>query len=218
MLLGSSTIGLCALCHLCYGIWCIHLSFSWPLVVLDWFDWLGWQCSLGSVCGIQALVLVPLLLLQWLSWVFWLSLSPGIGASCVPFEFHQIQRSAFVCWFLLMLAMCYSYLLGWLWSMFPRLGAVCSMDGRLYAFNITSWVLFVSWVNTAHNFSQFALHPWSMGGSLVILVRVPSLWIVTPWSPGRKTVVYSFFGILFTLRSDFVSPGSKSASLAFGAR
>jgi hypothetical protein len=55
-----------------------------------------------------------------------------------------------------------------------------------------------------------------MGGLLAVMVSVPSLWIVMPWSPGRKTVVYLFSEIVFTLMSDFVSPGSMLASLAFG--
>ena len=86
------------------------------------------------------------------------------------------------------------------------------MDDREYAFRACLSVLFcVCLVETVHNFAPFALHPWRTGGSLVVMVRVPSLWIVTPWLPGQKIVVYPFSEILFTLMSDFLSPGSISA-------
>ena len=48
-----------------------------------------------------------------------------------------------------------------------------------------------------------------------MVVSVPSLWNVTPLSPGLKMVVYPFLAILFTLMSDLVRPGSMFAFLAF---
>ena len=54
----------------------------------------------------------------------------------------------------------------------------------------------------------------STGGSLVVIVSVPSLWKVTPSSRGRKMVVYPFSAILFTLMRDLVRPGSIFARLA----
>ncbi len=51
---------------------------------------------------------------------------------------------------------------------------------------------------------------------LIVIVRVPGLWIVMPWLPGRKMVVYQLSDILFTLINDRLSPGIISASLAFG--
>ncbi len=87
---------------------------------------------------------------------------------------------------------------------------------REYAFRACLHVLFCVWlVETVHNFAPFALHPWRIGGSLVVMVRVPSFWIVTPWLLGQKIAVYPFSDILFMLMSDFLSPGSMSASLAF---
>ena len=92
------------------------------------------------------------------------------------------------------------------------------MDGREYAFRACLRVLFCVWlVHTVLNSAPFALHPWRTGGSLVVMVRVPSLWIVTPWLPCQKIDVYLFSDILFTLMSYFLSPGSMSASLTFGS-
>ena len=48
-----------------------------------------------------------------------------------------------------------------------------------------------------------------------MIVSVPSLWNVTPLSPGQKMVVYPLSAILFTLMSDLVRPGSMFAFLAF---
>ena len=48
-----------------------------------------------------------------------------------------------------------------------------------------------------------------------MIVSVPSLWNVTPLSPGRKMVMYPLSAILFTLMSDLVRPGSMLAFLAF---
>ncbi len=57
------------------------------------------------------------------------------------------------------------------------------MDGRKYAFKACLCVQFCVWlVDTVHNFTPFALHlSRTEGGSLVVMVRVPFLWIVTPW-------------------------------------
>ncbi len=83
-----------------------------------------------------------------------------------------------------------------------------------YMFAIFLHSLSVAAADTVHKFAPFFLHPWSTGGSLVVIVSVPYLWIVTPSLPGQNIVVYPFFAILFTLNSDFVSPGSMLASLA----
>ena len=45
------------------------------------------------------------------------------------------------------------------------------------------------------------------------MVIVPSLWIVTPSSPGWNIVVFPSSNILLTLRRDRFSPGNTSASL-----
>ncbi len=83
-----------------------------------------------------------------------------------------------------------------------------------YTFATILHSLSVAAADAVHNFAPFFLHPWSMGGSLVVIVSVPFLWILTPSSPGQNIVVYPFSAILFTLNSDFVSPGSMLASLA----
>ncbi len=88
------------------------------------------------------------------------------------------------------------------------------VKGKLYTFATLSCSGFISCVDIFHSFSPLFLHPWSTGGSLVIMVSVPSLWIVTPLLPGLKIVVYSFSAILFMLKSDFVSSGIMLASLA----
>jgi hypothetical protein len=88
------------------------------------------------------------------------------------------------------------------------------IDGLSYTFATFLHSLSVAAADTVHNFAPFFLHPWSMGGSLVVIVSVPFLLIVTPSLPGRNIVVYPFSAILFTLNSDFVSPGSMLASLA----
>ncbi len=83
-----------------------------------------------------------------------------------------------------------------------------------YMFATISHSLSVAAADTVHNFAPFFLHPWSTGGSLVVIVSAPFLWIVTPSLPGRNIVVYPFSAIFFMLNSDFVSPGSMLASLA----
>jgi hypothetical protein len=69
-------------------------------------------------------------------------------------------------------------------------------------------------VSTVNKFDPVGLLPLSTGGSLVVMVSVPDLWIVTPSFPSWKIIVYPFSAILSTLRSDFLSPGSMWASLA----
>ena len=91
---------------------------------------------------------------------------------------------------------------------------VWEIDGKLYTFATSSCSLFVAGADTVHNSAPLFLHPWSMGGLLIVIVSVPFLWIITPLSPGLNIVVYPFSAILFMLRSDFVSPGSMLASLA----
>ena len=78
----------------------------------------------------------------------------------------------------------------------------------------SSRVDFVVGTETVHKFSPFLLHPWSTGGSLVVIVSVPFLWNVTPSFPGLNMVVYPLSAILFTLMSDLVRPGSMFARLA----
>ena len=89
-------------------------------------------------------------------------------------------------------------------------------EGKLCTFEISShFFIVVCGTDTAQSVSPFFLHPWSTGGLLILIVSVPSLWNVTPLSPGQKMVVYPFSAILFTLMSDLVSPGSMFAFLAF---
>ncbi len=128
---------------------------------------------------------------------------PGVGASCVPSEFHLILGSVCVHTCLLLLAMCYSFLLVWLWSMFPWVGSLLLKVGI--------W-LFVLWMVDCMHLIFLHSHCsclglilsitflrllCSMGGLLVVMVSVPSLWIVMPWLPGRNTVVYPFSNSLF---------------------
>jgi hypothetical protein len=47
-----------------------------------------------------------------------------------------------------------------------------------------------------------------------VMVTMPSLWIMTPSSPGWNIVGHLSSAILFTLRNDRLSPGRMSASLA----
>jgi hypothetical protein len=89
------------------------------------------------------------------------------------------------------------------------------MDGKLDTFAASSHLMLGVCIVTVHKFAPFLLHPWSMGGLDVIIVSVPFLWIITPSLPGLNIVVYPFSAILFTLKSDFFSPGSMLASLAF---
>ncbi len=83
-----------------------------------------------------------------------------------------------------------------------------------YTFATFLHSLSVAAADTVHNFAPFFLHHWSLGGSLIVIVSVLFLWIVTPSSPGQNIVVNPFSAILFTLNSNFVSPGSMLASLA----
>ncbi len=93
-----------------------------------------------------------------------------------------------------------------------RYFTVLVIDGRSYALFACS--LFVSSADTLHNFASFDLHPWRLGGSVIVMEIVPGLWTVTPFSPGWKTVVYPSLAILLTLTSGVLSPGRMSASLA----
>jgi hypothetical protein len=88
------------------------------------------------------------------------------------------------------------------------------VEGKLYTFATPLCSGSISCVDIVHSFAPLFLHPWSTGGLLVIMVSVPSLWIVTPMLPGLKIVVYPFSTILLTLKSDFVSLGIMLASLA----
>ena len=86
-------------------------------------------------------------------------------------------------------------------------------EGRSYTLLTCSFVGVLS-ANTVHNISPFSLHPWRTGGSDVVMVIVPGLWIVAPRSPGWKTVVYPSLAILFTLINGVFRPGRMSAALA----
>ena len=63
------------------------------------------------------------------------------------------------------------------------------IDGRMYTLFVSSFGC-LCLVVTVHNFASLLLCPLRTGGSLVMIVIVPGLWIVTPSSPGWKTVVY----------------------------
>jgi hypothetical protein len=88
------------------------------------------------------------------------------------------------------------------------------IDSKLSTIATSLCSLFVVGADTVHNFAPLFFSPWSTGGLLVVIVSVPFLWIITPSLPGLKIVVYPFSAFLFTLRSDFVSPGSMLAFLA----
>ncbi len=78
------------------------------------------------------------------------------------------------------------------------------VEGKLYTFATPLCSGSISCVYIVHSFAPLFLHPWSTGGLLIVMVSVPSLWIVTPLLPDLKTVVYPFSAILFTLKSDLL--------------
>ncbi len=59
----------------------------------------------------------------------------------------------------------------------------------------------MSSIDIVHKFAPFDVYPWRMDGSVLMMEIVPGLWVVTPFSPGWKTVVYSPSAILITLTS-----------------
>ena len=86
------------------------------------------------------------------------------------------------------------------------------IEGRSYTLFTCSFVD-KSFADIVHNFAPCDLHPWRMGGSVVVIVTVPDLWIVSPSSPGWKILVYPSSANLLTLTSGAFSPGRMSASL-----
>ena len=91
---------------------------------------------------------------------------------------------------------------------------VCGINGKLYTLFTSSLFSDLSEADIVQSFSAFGFLPLSTGGSLVVMVIVPSLWILTLSSPGWNIVVYPSSDILLTLRRDPFSPGNTSASLA----
>ncbi len=92
---------------------------------------------------------------------------------------------------------------------------VWGMDGKLYTLCISLGLIALSIsTDTFHNFAVLLLHPWRMGGLLVVMAIVPSLWMVPPSLFRWKTIVYPASDVLFTLRRDCFCPGSTSTSYA----
>ncbi len=87
------------------------------------------------------------------------------------------------------------------------------INGRSYTLFAHSFLILFS-AKTVHNFAPFDLHPWRMGGLIIVFVIMPGLWIVTPVSPGWNTVVYPSLANLFMLMRSVLSPGKMSVSLA----
>ncbi len=67
---------------------------------------------------------------------------------------------------------------------------VWGMDGKLNSLCVSFCLmaLFFS-ADTIHNFPVLLLHTWRIGGSLVVMVIVPSLSMVIPSLPGKKHVL-----------------------------
>ena len=78
----------------------------------------------------------------------------------------------------------------------------------------SSLIFFAVSTDTVHCVYPIFLHPWSIGGSLILIVNVLFLWNVTPSSPGLNMVVYPLSANMFMLISDLVRPGSMFAFLA----
>ena len=89
----------------------------------------------------------------------------------------------------------------------------CVIEGRSYTLLARSFVD-ASYPSIVQSFAPFILFPWSIGSAVVVTVTVPGSWIVTPFSPGWKMVVYPSSASLLTLTSGVVSHGRMSASLA----
>ena len=64
-----------------------------------------------------------------------------------------------------------------------RYQTVWLIDGKLYTLFALSFLVSSS-ADIVHNFAPFFLHPWRMGGSVVVTETVPCLGTVTPSSPG----------------------------------
>jgi hypothetical protein len=66
-----------------------------------------------------------------------------------------------------------------------RYFTVWLIDGKSY----TLFALFVdvfSLADTVHSLAPLDLHPWRIGGLVVVMEIEPGWWIVTPFSPGWK--------------------------------
>ncbi len=61
---------------------------------------------------------------------------------------------------------------------------MCGIDGKLYTLFTSSLITWLSGVDIVHNFASFDFPHVRTGGSLVVILMVPSLWIVTPSSLG----------------------------------
>ncbi len=91
---------------------------------------------------------------------------------------------------------------------------MCGINGKLYTLFTSSLFSDLSEADIIQSFAAFDFLPLSTGGSLVVMMIVPSLWIVTPSSPGWNIVVYPSSSILLTHRRDCFSPVNATASLA----
>ncbi len=94
-----------------------------------------------------------------------------------------------------------------------RYWTVCVIEGRsytLFVFSVVGELL----VSIVQSFAPFGLHPWRIGSIVVVIVTVPGLCIITPFSPGWKIVVYPSSVNLLTLTSAVFRPGRMSASRA----
>ena len=89
---------------------------------------------------------------------------------------------------------------------------VCAIEGKSYTLLARSFV--GAFVSIVQSFAPFLLLPCRIGSMVVVTFTVPGSWIVTPFSPGWKMVVYPSSASLLTLMSGVVSPGRMSASLA----
>ncbi len=87
------------------------------------------------------------------------------------------------------------------------------IDGRSYTLFALSFLIGRQLISSI--ILLLDLHPWRMGGSVVVMDTVPCLCTVTPSSPGWNIIVYPSSAILLTLTTGVFNPGRISASLAF---
>jgi hypothetical protein len=69
-----------------------------------------------------------------------------------------------------------------------RYFTVYLIDGMLYALFACS-IFFPFSAVIVYSFAPFDLHPWRIGGSVLVMVSVPGLCTVAPCSPGWNIVV-----------------------------
>ncbi len=84
----------------------------------------------------------------------------------------------------------YPCIIDWISGCCMKVSDGLGMDGNLYMLCVSSCLIASSVsANTVKKIAVLLLHPWRTGGSLVVMVIIPFLWMVTPSLPRWKTVV-----------------------------